>query len=159
MDGEMKQKTGIVQFLKALQLMVCEDGTEYPAPWHQVPEEYQNDFKSWCHEYKQQAWGGMWEKGWFNYRLEYIKFVVGQMVSNVERGITEPWIDMDKQFGDLFPSDESEGRGMGVAKKMMSELVFAIRLELNEHPFVGEDCEAFAMLDELQEGIDKMEID
>ena len=53
---------------------------------------------------------------------------------------------------------------VGVAKKKMSkkelgDLVFAIRSEFNEHPFVGKDCEAFMMLDELQEEIDKLEID
>lgn len=44
-------------------------------------------------------------------------------------------------------------------KKELGDLVFAIRSEINEHPFVGEDCEAFTMLDELQEEIDKLEID
>ena len=46
-----------------------------------------------------------------------------------------------------------------VNKKELGDLVFAIRSELKEHPFVGEDCEGFMMLDELQEEIDKMEID
>ena len=44
-------------------------------------------------------------------------------------------------------------------KKELGDLVFAIRSELNEHLFVGEDCEAFTMLDELQEEIDKLDIE
>ena len=44
-------------------------------------------------------------------------------------------------------------------KKELGDLVSAIRSEIKSHPFVGEDCEGFAMLDELQEEIDKMEID
>jgi hypothetical protein len=53
---------------------------------------------------------------------------------------------------------------VGVAKKKMNkkelgDLVFAIRSEFNEHPFVGEDCEALAMLDELQGEIDKLDIE
>ncbi|OGM09201.1 hypothetical protein A2Z67_04645 [Candidatus Woesebacteria bacterium RBG_13_36_22] len=63
-------------FLKALSRMINEDDTPFPALWKQVPKKYQKDFKSWCQEYKQQTWDRMWEKGWFSYHLEYVRFII-----------------------------------------------------------------------------------
>ena len=74
------KKIGDRDFLKALQQMINEHNTPFPAPWKQIPKAYQKDFKSWCIEYKQQTWDGMWEKGWFNYHLEYIRFLINQEI-------------------------------------------------------------------------------
>lgn len=63
-------------FIKVLQKLLNEDGTEYPAIWDNIPEEYKRDFESWCGEVKQQTWEGMWHVGWFNYHLEYLRYLV-----------------------------------------------------------------------------------
>jgi len=64
------------EFLNDLKLMIAETGTEYPAPWSQVPDKYKEDFKSWTAEIKQQTWDGMWEVGWSNYYLEYLVYLI-----------------------------------------------------------------------------------
>jgi len=65
------------EFLRDLRLMICEQGIEeYPAPWTQVPKKYQEDFKSWCGEVKQQTWDGIWERGWENYHREYLAYLI-----------------------------------------------------------------------------------
>lgn len=70
----------IRQFILDLRSMIALEGTEYPAPWCQVPEKYVEDFKSWCGEVKQQSWDGMWERGWANYALEYLVFVIDRFM-------------------------------------------------------------------------------
>ena len=71
------------QFLLDLRRMLNEDGTEFPAPWRQVPSAYQEDFKSWVAEYKQQTWDGMWERAWSNYHLEYLRYKVDEITRGV----------------------------------------------------------------------------
>ena len=73
------------QFLLDLIEMLAEHGTEYSAPWKQVPKEYQEEFKSWVAEVKQQTWDGMWEKGWYNYHLEFLVFLIKQKL--MEAGV------------------------------------------------------------------------
>lgn len=76
-------ETTLVDLLRKLQRIVNEDGTEWPAPWKQVPEEVQKDFMSWVGEVKQQTWEGMWETGWSNYQHEYIRFLIDQCLLEV----------------------------------------------------------------------------
>ncbi len=64
------------EFLRDLKLMLNEAGTEYKAPWSQVPDKYKEDFESWCGEVKQQSWDGIWERGWDNYCLEYLAYLI-----------------------------------------------------------------------------------
>ena len=71
------------KFLLDLRRMLNEDGTEFPAPWSQVPDEYQEDFKSWVGEYKQQIWTDMWEKAWANYQLEYLRYKVERIAEQI----------------------------------------------------------------------------
>lgn len=59
--------------LEAFQHMLNMEGCEYPAEWNSVPAIYQEDFKTWCQEYKQQEWGDIWHRGWQNYHLEYLR--------------------------------------------------------------------------------------
>jgi len=59
-----------------LKAMIAEEGTEFQAPWNQVPPKYKEDFESWCGEVKQQSWDGIWERGWSNYALEYLVFLI-----------------------------------------------------------------------------------
>lgn len=72
--------------LAALSRMINEDGTPFPAPWRQVPEKYKKDFKAWVAEYKQQHWDGMWEKGWYNYQFEYLRFKIDAAIVARKRG-------------------------------------------------------------------------
>ena len=67
-----------IDLLKALRRMVNDDGTDYSAPWKQVPGKFKKDFKSWVKEYKQQDWPEMWEKAWYNYGPGYIRFLIDQ---------------------------------------------------------------------------------
>ena len=62
--------------LERLQRMLNEDETELSASWSQVPEKWRQQFKSWVVEYKQQTWDGMWEKAWFNYYPEFLRYLV-----------------------------------------------------------------------------------
>jgi len=85
-------------FLRDLKLMISEQGTEYPAPWAQVPRKYQEDFKSWCGEVKQQTWDGMWEAGWSNYHLEYLAYLIDLKLMEEPSGKTTETQDTIRQI-------------------------------------------------------------
>ena len=72
------------ELLRDLKLMIMEQGTEYPAPWNQVPVNYQEQFKEWCAEIKQQTWDGMWDAGWSNYHLEFIGHILDTKIGEIE---------------------------------------------------------------------------
>lgn len=99
------------QLLKALQRMINEDGTPYSAPWKQIPKKYQKDFKSWIAEYKQQSWDGMWEKGWFNYQYEYLRFLIDMRLMEDEKPHEGAVVDkeiIEAAFPDLMAVEIGE---------------------------------------------------
>lgn len=67
------------EFLADIKTMVESFVTPYEL-WKVVPKKYKKDFDSWCIEYKQQSWKGMWDKGWYNYGLEYIAFLLNTRI-------------------------------------------------------------------------------
>ena len=92
-----------MDILEGLQRMLNEDGTEFPAPWRQVPEEWRDQFKSWVASVKQQSFdhydmaffgdglkadkkrkvlkGDNWSRGWDMYHLEFMRFLVDEELS------------------------------------------------------------------------------
>lgn len=72
------------EFLKDLKRMICEEGLEYQAPWSQVPNKYQEEFKAWCAEIKQQSWDDMWERGWDNYCHQFLAYIIDK---HIEEGL------------------------------------------------------------------------
>ncbi len=56
--------------------IVCEDGTQWPQRWDQVPLFVQKDFLSWARTYQQQDWSVTPERGWEIYDRQYIAFLL-----------------------------------------------------------------------------------
>lgn len=71
------------QFLEDLKKMIAEKGTEWDAPWKQVPRKYQKDFKSWVGQYMQQSFEGYWHRGWEMYHRKYIVFLLDQKIEEL----------------------------------------------------------------------------
>ncbi len=77
-------KPDIKKFLQDLKLMITETGTEFAALWKQVPSEYQEGFKSWVNEYKQQTWDdNSWHRAWNRYGFEYISSVIDYVLEEL----------------------------------------------------------------------------
>ena len=80
----MKHTMTEKEFLGNLLLMVNEKNLPYPAPWKQVPEFYKKEFKGWVADIKQQSWDEMWEKGWDNYGLEFLHYIIEVRINEIE---------------------------------------------------------------------------
>lgn len=61
--------------------------------WETVPKYIQEDFESWCNEFKQQSWKENPKTGWFYYEREYIRFCMTQHLEQLEKINTDnDWI-------------------------------------------------------------------
>lgn len=76
-------KTNIVKFLEDLKLMIAKKATEFPAPWEQVPLNYQESFKFWVKTYKQEG-DYNWKTAWSSYGIEYIISAINYVIEEIE---------------------------------------------------------------------------
>lgn len=53
---------------------------EYPPMFKDIPEKYQEDFKSWTGSAKQQQWDGAWQRAWSVYNREYIHDLINTFI-------------------------------------------------------------------------------
>jgi hypothetical protein len=70
----------VIEFLQALQAMIAEKETGAPAPWEQVPEQYQEDFLKWALAVKQNDWDGIEETGWMSDAPEYMAALISRFI-------------------------------------------------------------------------------
>jgi len=81
-----------IEFLKLLDILIRERGTEYQLEWKDVPTKIKSDFKSWVKTSKQQDWAYEdgdqkgWVKAWYIYQREYISFLINEKLAFLEKG-------------------------------------------------------------------------
>jgi hypothetical protein len=50
-------------------------------PFLALPKVYQELFNGWVEDVKQQSWDGMEQKGWYNYREEFLLWLIPYLVA------------------------------------------------------------------------------
>lgn len=69
------------EFIADLKKLVSDTNVpDYAPAWDEIPQKYQDDFKAWSNEYKQQDWEGAWQRGWDCYNREFVAYVIDRFI-------------------------------------------------------------------------------
>jgi len=98
---------GQIEFLKDIYSLL--EG-KHPRPFNEIPGKYREEFKKWLPKEKREDWSELWERAWLRYRKEFVHYLVGVEIKDLQTRILKAQNEIVELIISLGGDDEKGSR-------------------------------------------------